>query len=545
MQSYCHIRQSLKLKLREKHKAFLNKVENDINANINVFWNHVNKKRKSNNTVQFLNHNNEPIENSKVAECFAKYFSSVFSPGKATYSNTPNVKAHIDPLRFQPIISSEYAQAATKKLKPKKAAGVDGIPPYIIKGCSEWLETPLLHIFNLSLKTGIFPSHWKLCLCTPIHKDGDQSNVENYRCISILCAPAKAYEQTIYNRVCRHVENSINESQHGFIARRSVNTNLVIFSNYIFETFEMKAQLDTIYTDFSKAFDKVNHDILIAKLADFGIEHSIFRSYLRDRQFILRSNGHLSQKYSINSGVPQGSNLGPLLFLLFINDLPNVLKYSKCLLYADFFKFFRKIATVRDCVHLQKDIDNVLQWSVMNQLSCNLRKCHVISFTLNKNVINFNYLMSNANLIRNYSVKDLGVTYSSKFSFSLHIEKISSSALKMLGFVIRNPYDFNDIDVIKLLYNTLVRSKLDYASVIWANLPQVYVQTVEKVQNKFLRYLYFKEFGRWPDFHSVRTTYLRTRYNVLPLCSRHKIAATVSSQALKSKYHKSRTVSSY
>ena len=105
-----------------------------------------------------------------------------------------------------------------------------------------------MHIFNLSLETGIFPSQWKISLCTPIHKDGDKSSIENYRCISILCAPAKLYEKIMYTRVYRHMELMINNSQHGFISKKSINTNLVLFSNEIFETFEMKTQLDTIYT---------------------------------------------------------------------------------------------------------------------------------------------------------------------------------------------------------------------------------------------------------------------------------------------------------
>ena len=280
-----------------------------------------------------------------------------------------------------------------------------------------------------------------------------------------MCAPAKLFEQIIYSHIYSHVEKSVVEEQHGFVAKKSINTNLFIFTNHGYETLEEKKQLDTIFTDFSKAFDKVDHDVLLGKLYKFGLSTNmmlLLKSYLQNRCFVVKHNGNTSGKYYANSGVPQGSNLGPLLFVLFINDLPSVVKFSKCLLFADDFKLYKKIQTIRDCVDLQKDIDNIYKWSCDFKLQFNIKKCSIITITRKKEPIVFDYKMDDARLKRTTSVKDLGVAYDCHLSFTVHMENISASANRMLGFIMRQTSTFTNVRTITTLYYAFVRTKLEF-----------------------------------------------------------------------------------
>lgn len=174
----------------------------------------------------------------------------------------------------------------------------------------------------MSLREGVFPTLWKMAKVTPIYKSGDKKDVTNYRPISILNIFAKTFESLVYKHIYNHLKHRLNPNQHGFITGRSTNTNLLIFSSYICDSFNDKCQVDAAYTDFSKAFDKVN-SILLKKMSHLGLHGSLYRwlaSYLLNRSQLVTLHGYDSVPFEATSGVPQGSNLGPLLFLAFIND---------------------------------------------------------------------------------------------------------------------------------------------------------------------------------------------------------------------------------
>lgn len=340
-----------------------------------------------------------------------------------------------------------------------------------------------------------------------------------------MCAPSKIFEQILHAHVYNHVKNSINDHQHGFMSGRSINTSFISFTESANNALEKQLQLDVVYTDFEKAFDKVKHDVLLRKLCNFGLSDNLiklFKSYLQNRSFVVKHNGNTSGKFKANSGVPQGSNLGPLLFLMFINDLANVIQYSDYLLFADDFKLFKIIQTVRDCVMIQRDIENILLWGDNNKIKFNINKCYVMSITRKREPIVFDYLIGLNVLKRTSEVKDLGLIYNNQLSFATHIGKAAKRANRMLGFICRQTCDFTSIKGIKILYNTLVRPILEFGSIIWGQQPQVHLEALEKVQNKFLRYLYFKKHHRWPDYGTIRSTMLREEFEVLSLTSRRK-----------------------
>ncbi|XP_074040340.1 uncharacterized protein [Leptinotarsa decemlineata] len=295
------------------------------------------------------------------------------------------------------------------------------------------------------------------------------NSFENYRPIAVLPAPGKLFEQIIYAKVWHKVNNLINEEQHGFVPKKSTSTNLLSFSHDVLRNLENSTQVDVIYTDFQKAFDKVNHDVLLNKLSLCGATKGTMKflaSYLNERMFRVKFSTNYSDEFQSKSGVPQGSNLGPLLFLIFINDLSAEIKYSNYLLFADDLKFYRKIDCVQNCSKLQKDIENVYQWSVKNKLPFNTSKCIVMTCTRKKDKIEYAYEMENITLARVSNVKDLGVRYDSTLSFKKHIETVVSQGLRSLGFVLRQSKHFRNYQTVIRIYNALVRPKLEYCAAV-------------------------------------------------------------------------------
>lgn len=327
---------------------------------------------------------------------------------------------------------------------------------------------------------------------TPVFKSGKKAEISNYRPISILCAMSKIFEKIVATKVLNQIQHLICLSQHGFVKNRSTESNLLKYLTIIKEWVKNGGQVDSIYTDFSKAFDKVSHRILLRKLKSFGIRNTLlnwFESYLQNRSQFVLIGGFKSARMVPTSGVPQGSILGPLLFILFINDLPDILK-SNCLLFADDSKLFRKINDVADCYQLQNDVNDLTKWCTLNKLSLNVEKCAAITFSNKTNVIHHPYSINNEAIKRVTLVKDLGVWFDVKLTFNHHIKKITRKAYQMLGFIFRSSSHFTKRKSLVRLYDTYVRSRLEYCSSVWYY--DKYITIVERVQKKFVRMLYFK-----------------------------------------------------
>ena len=253
-------------------------------------------------------------------------------------------------------------------IDPSKAPGPDNIPGQILKQCSAVIAPSLCSLFNHSLRSGTLPSEWKSANVAPVHKKNKKEPATNYRPISLLSIISKVLERCVCHRFYDHVKDMINKAQHGFLHGRSCVTQLLATLHHIGQLLDRNVQTDILFLDFAKAFDSVDHTILLTKLKSYGISSNMynwFTDYLRGRTQRVVVDGETSEwSLRITSGVPQGSIVGPMLFLLFINDLPDVIPPSTSTgLYADDTKLYKAITSRQDGDHLQEALSHADIWS--------------------------------------------------------------------------------------------------------------------------------------------------------------------------------------
>lgn len=494
------LRTVIKKEINETFKTYVSSVEFCLKDNPEKFWSYFHTKNNSTRIPGVMNYENISLQDPQdIINSFAKYFESVFKES-SELSNEIITTINPNVIQFSNITYNEIIQGG-KKLKNKLTSGPDKIPSFIIKDCIGCLAYPLEIIFNKAVETMKFPSRWKVAKIIPIHKTGIKSEIKNYRPISILSNFAKLFEIILFNRIYHSVKNIITDTQHGFMSLRSTATNLAIITQYISSSLDIQRQVDVIYTDFSKAFDRIDHGILIQKINAFGFSNqsiSFIKSYLANRKYCVYYNSCQSEMFSARSGVPQGSNLGPLLFLMFINDLEKVITCKK-LFYADDLKIFMEVTSTEDCLKLQANIDNIAKWCLKNKLDLNIQKCKIISFSRKVSYINHPYKITQNLLSRVDSVTDLGIIFDQKLTFNEQVNSLCSDVRKSLGFIIRNCQEFTDPNSLKTVYFSYVRSKLEYCAIVWNPLYTCHKQLIESVQKRFLKYLCFKVDGIYPD----------------------------------------------
>lgn len=508
--------------INDSYKCYMDKVEESILNNPKEIFRYMRSKIGSSRIPSTLTFNDTTIDSPQgIVNGFADMFSSIYCP--STRFGLENSESNHLQFTLDDTSEDEVLQIMSS-LPDDFSAGDDQIPSKLVREARSSLSKPLALIINLSISTSEFPDRWRRTRICPIFKKGDNTKMENYRPISIICNFAKIFESVIYSSIYFNTKSLISLHQHGFVRGRSTISNLTSLTQFTCQELDNQGQVDVIYTDFSKAFDTIDHGFLMNKLYALGLTPNLLKlihSYLSKRPNYVFYNGFKSLEFYPSSGVPQGSNLGPLLFILYINDL---LAQLTCplLAYADDLKIYSSIKTWNDVVVLQSNLNVLTDWCRKFNLKLNINKCCFISYTRRVNIISSVYTLNTNILPRVSGIKDLGVYFDSRLSFSNHIDSMCASASRTLGFVMRSCRYFNNIQLMKTLYFSLVVSKLEYASQVWS--PQyLYLQlSIEKVQRRFLKYLSFKNSGNYPQ-RGIDYTYLLDAHNMQALSCRREL----------------------
>ena len=385
-------------------------------------------------------------------------------------------------------------QKRLEKLDAFKSCGIDGVHSSVLKNCADALAFPLYHIFVKSFNTGALPSQWKQANVTPLYKKGSRLDPSNYRPISLTSICCKIMEGIVRDHIYNFLlENSlISEKQHGFVKYKACVTNLLEFQDFITGSVAQKDCVDVFYADFAKAFDTVSHKKLSVKLEAYGINGKLknwIDQFLLDRTQRVVLGEAYSTFRQVSSGVPQGSVLGPLLFILFINDLPAELQ-SLCLLYADDTKLLRKITSIADAIALQDDIRRLVKWCETWKMRLNANKCKLMHVG-KKNPRAKYYLFDSESkedieLEVSTCERDLGIMISNSGKSEKQVNAAVNKANRILGMCVKTFENFDQV-IGKTVYTTFVRPHLEFAAPAWSPHLVRDIQAIEKVQRRALR----------------------------------------------------------
>ena len=350
----------------------------------------------------------------------------------------------------------------------------------------------LAFIFQQSIDTGEVPQDWRTANIVPIFKKGNRSKPANYRPVSLTAIPCKIMEHIISSQMMDHLEenNILLETQHGFRHKRSCESQLIITTDDLSRVLNTHGQTDMAILDFSKAFDKVPHARLAQKLEFYGIRGKTKQwiiSFLRNRSQRVLVDGDMSQLNPVISGVPQGTVLGPILFLIYINDISDNID-STVRLFADDCLVYREIKSVEDCQILQRDLDTIYNWSQTWLMDFNVSKCYFMSVTLARNKIDVNYSMDGKYLSRTKVNPYLGVEISYNLNWSPQVDKICNKANKILGLLRRNLHH-TPRTIKQDSYKMMVRPILEYSSTVWSPWQQKNIAKLEGIQKRAARFV--------------------------------------------------------
>lgn len=404
----------------------------------------------------------------EIGERFADQFSEVFTveddgdelPDLPATTRCP---ADVSSITF----TAEKVKEAICNLKTDSSPGPDEIPAVFLQRCSGTISGLLAEIMNDCLERGELPEVWKLSIVTPLYKKGNRNLPGNYRPISLTCNMCKCMEKIIVRKLTSFLleNHTISEFQHGFLPGRSTITNLISCLDSWTKSFDKNEQVDVIYLDFEKAFDKVPHNLLLYKLEHHGVRGSLLmliKSFLKGRSYQVRVNGSLSSKRGVLSGVPQGSVLGPLLFLVYIGDLADNIK-TTITFFADDTKLYANPTACH--FELQEDLKTVESWSNTWKMGLNEGKCTVLS--IGTNVVEHPYSLNNTTLRHVSEQSDLGVIVTCDLKWETHISKIVKKA-NSFTYCMQKAFQDRSVDTILKIYKYFIRPKLEYAQAIWS-----------------------------------------------------------------------------
>ena len=517
----------------KKIKFYTKKIEN---SNAKNKWSHlkgllnINKKSKSN--IESLHINNETITDSNViCNKLNEHFSSV---GQKAASSIPKVNVDFSDyltyrqqnnFKFFEITESEIIKAI-KNIKSDNKYPLLEVPIYIYKRVLDIIKLPLKLIFNKCIREGIFPSALKKSKIVPLYKNGSRTLLTNYRPISLLPLLSKIFEKIIHYKLVNFLNkyNIINKNQFGFCKGKSTTHALHNMLNPIYEALNNKNIAIAVFLDLSKAFDSINHNILLKKLEHYGIrnkELSFFKSYLSDRFQYVCCNDTCSNLLPMSMGVPQGSVLGPLLFIIFINDFFNC-HYLDTTLFADDSTITTSAKTAFEAI-IKTNVNLTLihKWLCCNFLLLNINKSQYIIFSNKNKIYHSPVKLDNISIQKATCVKVLGVEVDEKLNFSKHVSK-TCSKLAYCGFILSQLKSSVPLYILKMIYYAFASPLIEYGISVWGSTFKTTIAPLQVVQNNLIRSMWYKSIKNNPNLYK-NTSNIYKEFSVLNVESLYKL----------------------
>ena len=493
---------------RDEQKQDELRAVNCIKNNANYFFRYAKRYSKRKDHIGPLRNENDELTNDIPEMCnlLLEQYNSVFSlpcaektiKNPQDYFVSDKINSCENETLSDILLNKDVISEAINEMSTNSAAGPDGMPASLFKECRDELCIPLQIFFAKSLTEGIIPSCLKTAAIVPVYKGGGPSSPSNYRPISLTPILMKIFERVVRKQVITFMtkRDKFNPSQHGFREGRSCLSALLMVYDNIMTTLNSSVSIDMIYLDFAKAFDKVDHNILLHKVKALGIQGKLgtwIHSFLSNRTHHVRLPGGRSTCSEVLSGVPQGTVLGPVLFLILMSDITEGINCNIVALvtsFADDTKVFATINNPSDCDDLQSDLDNIYSWSSANNMMFNQEKFQYIRYHMgDSSKINNIYLSPDHNILpKSGEVKDLGILMSENCDFDSHIASVAKKCSRLCGWILRT-FSTRSKSVSLTLFKSIVLPYLDYGSQLWSPYKIKSINALEKVQRVFTKHI--------------------------------------------------------
>ena len=526
------VEEKIKTSIQEEAERKELKMLMQIKTNPKVLYSYAKRKNKVKSKIGPLEGENGKFhaDDKSMADILPSQYKKAFS-NPNTVTNINITGNHVNGANITDIeFSVKDIEKAIDLIPCQSAGGPDKFPACILKECKQELALPLYTIWRNSLDSGTIPEIFLQQTIIPIHKKDSKAKAINYRPVSLTSHLIKLFERVLRRKLVDFIEtnNLLTKEQYGFRTGMSCMSQLLNHFEKILNLLEKSSNVDVLYLDMSKAFDKVDHAILLRKLESMGIEGKVLKwltAFLTNRQQIVMVNGEKSRPEKVLSGVPQGTVLGPILFILYMNDITKVLRHSYIKIFADDSKLIKEINSMSDRDLFCEDILAVIEWATENKMELNKLKYQLLQYGKNED-LKQPYKIDGSTLVtKSDFVKDLGVLMSETLQFNDHILEAKKKAKKVAGWIFRL-VECRKKETIMLLYKTYVRPHLEYACSVWSPHLVKHIEALEAIQRTVTaKITELENMNYWERLKNLELFSIqrrRERYDIIHLFKIHK-----------------------